>query len=222
MLQWVGDACGRHGSYVFYKAFQFSPFKPAAPAASSSSVLVRTRTRDRRNTLSDSDITKPAADRNNEVDDNAAAEPTYDRRILSLGEFFFVQCRPEDPVCIGELQLLWHDKHSGQDLSSTRLYYLPETTPAGRSTHHGQVGLKIIWSNFLNFLFLIDSWAMKLLIKFWMSAISLLCWIWANMITQHFELRFQHSRSGLLLWDLFTHKVKNKLFSFISFHLNSY
>uniref|UniRef100_F6ZGN5 BAH domain-containing protein n=1 Tax=Ciona intestinalis TaxID=7719 RepID=F6ZGN5_CIOIN len=86
--QWVGGNCGRHGSYVFYKAFRY--------------------------------------------------HISTEERILALGEFFFVQCRPEDPVCVGELQLLWHDKHSGQDLASTRLYYLPDTTPAGRTSQHGE------------------------------------------------------------------------------------
>ena len=135
-FQWVGSSCGRHGSYIFYKAFRFVPFKPPRPATSGSSVAVRSRTRERRNTLSDSDVGRTNGEKCDDV-----LDPTTDveERILCLGEFFFVQCRPEDPVCIGELQLLWHDKHSGQDLSSTRLYYLPETTPAGRTPQHGQV-----------------------------------------------------------------------------------
>nr|XP_002734000.1 PREDICTED: AT-rich interactive domain-containing protein 5B-like [Saccoglossus kowalevskii] len=60
-------------------------------------------------------------------------------KILSLGEFFFVRCSPEDPVCIGELQLLWEDKsNNGQLLSSLRLYFLPEDTPDGRSGSQGK------------------------------------------------------------------------------------
>ncbi|MCJ8738327.1 hypothetical protein PDJAM_G00034560, partial [Pangasius djambal] len=31
-------------------------------------------------------------------------------RILSLGDFFFVRCKPEDPLCIAELQLLWEER----------------------------------------------------------------------------------------------------------------
>ncbi|XP_037400118.1 AT-rich interactive domain-containing protein 5B isoform X2 [Pygocentrus nattereri] len=59
-------------------------------------------------------------------------------RILSLGDFFFVRCKPEDPVCIAELQLLWEERTSKQLLSSSKLYFLPEDTPQGRSVAHGE------------------------------------------------------------------------------------
>ena len=60
--------------------------------------------------------------------------------ILGLGEFFFVKIWPNsDLVAIGELQLLWEDRNTNQILSSTRLYFLPEYTPEGRTQHHGEV-----------------------------------------------------------------------------------
>ncbi|XP_062831846.1 AT-rich interactive domain-containing protein 5B isoform X1 [Anolis carolinensis] len=59
-------------------------------------------------------------------------------RILSLGDFFFVRCQPRDPLCIAELQLLWEDRTSRQLLSSSKLYFLPEDTPQGRSSDHGE------------------------------------------------------------------------------------
>ncbi|CAI5774496.1 AT-rich interactive domain-containing protein 5B isoform X1 [Podarcis lilfordi] len=59
-------------------------------------------------------------------------------RILSLGDFFFVRCKPEDPICIAELQLLWEERSSRQLLSSSKLYFLPEDTPQGRNSDHGE------------------------------------------------------------------------------------
>ncbi|XP_066477937.1 AT-rich interactive domain-containing protein 5B [Tiliqua scincoides] len=59
-------------------------------------------------------------------------------RILSLGDFFFVRCQPRDPICIAELQLLWEERTSRQLLSSSKLYFLPEDTPQGRSSDHGE------------------------------------------------------------------------------------
>ncbi|XP_066521911.1 AT-rich interactive domain-containing protein 5B [Hoplias malabaricus] len=59
-------------------------------------------------------------------------------RILSLGDFFFVRCKPEEPVCIAELQLLWEERTSKQLLSSSKLYFLPEDTPQGRTVTHGE------------------------------------------------------------------------------------
>ncbi|KAM9365298.1 AT-rich interactive domain-containing protein 5B [Pholidichthys leucotaenia] len=59
-------------------------------------------------------------------------------RILSLGDFFFVRCKPEDPICIAELQLLWEERTSKQLLSSSKLYFLPEDTPQGRTVAHGE------------------------------------------------------------------------------------
>ncbi|XP_028651216.1 AT-rich interactive domain-containing protein 5B [Erpetoichthys calabaricus] len=59
-------------------------------------------------------------------------------RILSLGDFFFVRCKPEDPICIAELQLLWEERTTKQLLSSSKLYFLPEDTPQGRTVIHGE------------------------------------------------------------------------------------
>ncbi|XP_059928580.1 AT-rich interactive domain-containing protein 5B [Gadus macrocephalus] len=59
-------------------------------------------------------------------------------RILSLGDFFLVRCKPGDPICIAELQLLWEERTSKQLLSSSKLYFLPEDTPKGRSASHGE------------------------------------------------------------------------------------
>ncbi|XP_046884993.1 AT-rich interactive domain-containing protein 5B-like [Hypomesus transpacificus] len=59
-------------------------------------------------------------------------------RILSLGDFFFVRCKPEDPICIAELQLLWEERTTKQLLSSSKLYFLPENTPLGRTVKHGE------------------------------------------------------------------------------------
>ncbi|XP_036403047.1 AT-rich interactive domain-containing protein 5B-like [Megalops cyprinoides] len=59
-------------------------------------------------------------------------------RILSLGDFFFVRCKPGDPICIAELQLLWEERTTKQLLSSSKLYFLPEDTPQGRTVSHGE------------------------------------------------------------------------------------
>ncbi|XP_073404393.1 AT-rich interactive domain-containing protein 5B isoform X1 [Dendrobates tinctorius] len=59
-------------------------------------------------------------------------------RILALGDFFLVRCKPADPLCIAELQLLWEERTSRQLLSSSKLYFLPEDTPSGRSSDHGE------------------------------------------------------------------------------------
>lgn len=66
-------------------------------------------------------------------------------RILSLGDFFPVRCKPEDPVCIAELQLLWEERTSKQLLSSSKLYFLPEHTPQGRSVTHGEVRRRVFF-----------------------------------------------------------------------------
>lgn len=87
----IGQPCGQHSSYTFYKAFSYL--------------------------------------------DRA----TQTKRVLMLGEFFFMKISPHDDPCIGELQLLWEDRQRNQLLSSTRLYFLPEQTPGGRQSHHGQV-----------------------------------------------------------------------------------
>ncbi|XP_010895973.2 AT-rich interactive domain-containing protein 5B isoform X2 [Esox lucius] len=59
-------------------------------------------------------------------------------RILSLGDFFLVRCKPGEPLCIAELQLLWEERTSKQLLSSSKLYFLPEDTPQGRTVSHGE------------------------------------------------------------------------------------
>lgn len=87
----VGEPCGQHGNYTFYKAFKYQ--------------------------LKGDDRIK----------------------VLMLGEFFFLRISPHDDPCIGELQLLWDDRNSDQLLSSTRLYFLPEQTPDGRLSSHGEV-----------------------------------------------------------------------------------
>ncbi|KAM3859993.1 AT-rich interactive domain-containing protein 5B [Diretmus argenteus] len=60
------------------------------------------------------------------------------RRILSLGDFFVVRCRPGEPLCVAELQLLWEERTNRQLLSSSKLYFLPEDTPQGRTVNHGE------------------------------------------------------------------------------------
>ncbi|XP_010749298.3 AT-rich interactive domain-containing protein 5B isoform X1 [Larimichthys crocea] len=60
------------------------------------------------------------------------------KRLLSLGEFFLVRCQPDEPLCVAELQLLWEEMTNHQLLSSSKLYFLPEDTPQGRSASHGQ------------------------------------------------------------------------------------
>lgn len=91
------------------------------------------------------------------------------RRVLALGDFFFVKLWPDqDIISIGELQLLWEDDkangnagsgnsssssssasstsstNSGANSASTplaslKLYFLPENTPDGRLEEHGEV-----------------------------------------------------------------------------------
>ncbi|XP_035526217.1 AT-rich interactive domain-containing protein 5B-like [Morone saxatilis] len=61
-----------------------------------------------------------------------------EKRLLSLGDFFVVRCEPGEPLCIAELQLLWEERTNHQLLSSSKLYFLPEDTPQGRSASHGE------------------------------------------------------------------------------------
>ena len=70
---------------------------------------------------------------------------TYEgkERSVSLGHFFFIKILDDVPICIGELQLAWEDKHSPSELASVKLYFVPEDTPEGRLTKHGQVRKKI-------------------------------------------------------------------------------
>ena len=60
-------------------------------------------------------------------------------RLLSLGDFFLVSCRAGEPLCVAELQLLWEERTGKQLLSSSKLYFLPEDTPQGRTVNHGEV-----------------------------------------------------------------------------------
>ncbi|KAK7925015.1 hypothetical protein WMY93_007325 [Mugilogobius chulae] len=55
-----------------------------------------------------------------------------------LGEFYFIRCGPEEPVCLAEVTLLWEDQTQRHLLASARLYFLPEDTPKGRTRDHGE------------------------------------------------------------------------------------
>ncbi|GFV76863.1 AT-rich interactive domain-containing protein 5B [Trichonephila clavipes] len=59
-------------------------------------------------------------------------------RDINLGEFFFVRMSAEEDPCIGELQLLCSGRNNDLQLSALRLYFLPEQTPDGRLSHHGE------------------------------------------------------------------------------------
>ncbi|TSP68525.1 AT-rich interactive domain-containing protein 5B [Bagarius yarrelli] len=59
-------------------------------------------------------------------------------KVWRLGEFYYVRCGPQEPVCIAEITLLWEDQRQRHPLASSRLYYLPEDTPKGRSKEHGE------------------------------------------------------------------------------------
>ncbi|EDO49242.1 predicted protein, partial [Nematostella vectensis] len=55
-----------------------------------------------------------------------------------LGEFYFVRKAVNLPICIAELQLIWHDSGCDSKLASARLYFKPEDTPQGRLSIHGK------------------------------------------------------------------------------------
>ncbi|KAK3524301.1 hypothetical protein QTP70_027032 [Hemibagrus guttatus] len=59
-------------------------------------------------------------------------------KVWRLGEFYYVRCGPQEPVCIAEITLLWEDQRQRHPLASARLYYLPEDTPKGRTKEHGE------------------------------------------------------------------------------------
>ncbi|CAL1282602.1 unnamed protein product [Larinioides sclopetarius] len=59
-------------------------------------------------------------------------------RDISLGDFFFVRMSADEDPCIGELQLLCSNRNNELQLSALRLYFLPEQTPDGRLSHHGE------------------------------------------------------------------------------------
>lgn len=65
-------------------------------------------------------------------------------KVITLGQFFFVRISARDDPCIGELLMLWDDRHNNQRLSSVRLYFLPEQTPEGRLSFHGEVRIKVL------------------------------------------------------------------------------
>lgn len=59
-------------------------------------------------------------------------------QLWKLGEFYFIRCAPQDPVCLAEVTLLWEDQTQRHLLASARLYFLPEDTPKGRTREHGE------------------------------------------------------------------------------------
>ncbi|XP_062868197.1 AT-rich interactive domain-containing protein 5B [Trichomycterus rosablanca] len=59
-------------------------------------------------------------------------------KVWRLGEFYYVRCSPQEPICIAEVTLLWEDQRQRYPLASCRLYYLPEDTPKGRTEEHGE------------------------------------------------------------------------------------
>ncbi|CAF97272.1 unnamed protein product, partial [Tetraodon nigroviridis] len=71
---------------------------------------------------------------------SSRAQPDGPLQLWKLGEFYFIRCGPQDPVCIAEVTLLWEDRTQHHLLASTRLYFLPEDTPKGRTREHGEVG----------------------------------------------------------------------------------
>ncbi|XP_054481890.1 AT-rich interactive domain-containing protein 5B [Anoplopoma fimbria] len=66
------------------------------------------------------------------------AQPDGPVQVWKLGEFYFIRCGPQDPVCIAEVTLLWEDQTRRHLLASARLYFLPEDTPKGRTREHGE------------------------------------------------------------------------------------
>ncbi|XP_061595142.1 AT-rich interactive domain-containing protein 5B [Cololabis saira] len=69
---------------------------------------------------------------------SSKAEPDGPLQVWKLGEFYFIRCGPQDPVCIAEVTLLWEDQARRHLLASVRLYFLPEDTPKGRTREHGE------------------------------------------------------------------------------------
>ncbi|XP_041749915.1 AT-rich interactive domain-containing protein 5B-like isoform X1 [Coregonus clupeaformis] len=58
--------------------------------------------------------------------------------VWKLGEFYYVRCGPQEPVCVAEVTLLWEDQAQHHLLASSTLYFLPEDTPKGRTREHGE------------------------------------------------------------------------------------
>lgn len=69
---------------------------------------------------------------------SSRAQPDGPVQVWKLGEFYFVRCGPQEPVCIAEVTLLWEDQTQRHLLASARLYFLPEDTPKGRTREHGE------------------------------------------------------------------------------------
>nr|XP_054590383.1 AT-rich interactive domain-containing protein 5B isoform X1 [Nothobranchius furzeri] len=69
---------------------------------------------------------------------SSRAHPDGPTQVWKLGEFYFIRCGPQDPVCIAEVTLLWEDQTRHHLLASARLYFLPEDTPKGRTREHGE------------------------------------------------------------------------------------
>ncbi|XP_076836323.1 uncharacterized protein LOC143481971 isoform X2 [Brachyhypopomus gauderio] len=65
-------------------------------------------------------------------------EPSAPAKVWRLGEFYYLRCGPEEPVCIAEVTLLWEDQRQRHLLASSRLYFPPEDTPKGRTRDHGE------------------------------------------------------------------------------------
>ncbi|KAM9333300.1 uncharacterized protein KZ484_018323 isoform 2-T2 [Pholidichthys leucotaenia] len=69
---------------------------------------------------------------------SSRVQPDGPVQVWKLGEFYFIRCGPQDPVCIAEVTLLWEDQVQHLQLASARLYFLPEDTPSGRTREHGE------------------------------------------------------------------------------------
>lgn len=121
-ISFVGSPCCQHGQSTFYKAFRYRP----------------------------KSTTESTTAQVNDSGGGGKEESPF--RVLMLGEFFYLRLPPHDDPCIGELQLLWEDRGKGggegqqpQQLSSTRLYFLPEQSPNGRQSNHGEVGVLLLF-----------------------------------------------------------------------------
>ncbi|CAL8265588.1 unnamed protein product [Merluccius merluccius] len=66
------------------------------------------------------------------------ARPNGPLQVWRLGEFYYIRRGPQEPVCIAEVTLLWEEQGQHPLLASSRLYFLPEDTPKGRTRQHGE------------------------------------------------------------------------------------
>lgn len=66
------------------------------------------------------------------------AQPKGPLQVWRLGEFYYIRRGPQEPICIAEVTLLWEQQGQRPLLASSRLYYLPEDTPKGRTRQHGE------------------------------------------------------------------------------------